>query len=142
MEIKGYLVKREDEYRDFGCASKDACDYPDIALAVAKAVASTDCDIGILICGTGAGMAMTANKVPGVRAAAAYDCYTARMMRSHNDANILTLGGRVLGAGLATDIVETFLHTEFSGVARHANRVGKISRIDKEYRGGGGHNDG
>jgi ribose 5-phosphate isomerase B len=138
MEIKGYLVKREDEYKDFGCFSKEACDYPDIAHAVAKAVASGDFDRGILICGTGAGMAMSANKVPGIRAAAAHDCYTAMMTRLDNDANIVTLGGRVLGSGLAVQIVETWLKTEFSNVARHAERVGKISRIEKEYRSGGG----
>jgi ribose 5-phosphate isomerase B len=137
MEIKGYLVKREYEYKDFGTNSKEPCDYPDFAQAVARAVAAGEFDRGILICGTGAGMAMAANKVPGIRAAAAYDPYTARMTRLDNDANILTLGGRVVGPGLAVQIVETWLDTGFSGIARHAARVGKISRIDKEYRGGG-----
>ena len=141
MEIKGYLVKRtDDEYKDFGTNSKEPCDYPDFALQVAKAVASGDFDRGILICGTGIGMSMAADKVPGIRAAAVFDTFTARMSRSHNDANILCLGGRVTGIGLAIDIVEVWLNTSFSGVARHANRIGKISLIDKQYRTGGGSN--
>jgi ribose 5-phosphate isomerase B len=141
MEIKGYLVKRTDEYKDFGTNSKDPCDYPDIALQVAKAIANGDFDCGILVCGTGIGMSMAADKVPGIRAAAAFDTFTARMSRSHNDANILCLGARVTGVGLALDIVKVWLEEKFSGVARHSDRIGKISLIDKQYRIGSIPND-
>lgn len=111
--------------RDFGVFTAESVDYPDIAFAVARAVASGECERGILICGTGIGMAIAANKVKGIRAAACSDVYSAKMSRRDNDANILCLGGRVVGPGLAAEIVTVWLQEPFAG-GRHARRLEKI----------------
>lgn len=125
-EVIEYLKSRKLEYRDFGCDSTESVDYPEYGHAVAHAVADGVCEKGILICGTGIGISMAANKVKGIRAAVCTDCFMAEATRAHNDANILALGGRVVGPGLALKIVETFLDTPFSGDARHSRRIAKI----------------
>lgn len=125
-KVKKHLEERGLEYKDFGTYSADSCDYPVYGRAVAKAVASGECDRGILICGTGIGISITANKVKGIRAALCSDCYSAQATREHNDANILAMGARVLGDGLALKIVDTFLDTPFSGDERHMRRISMI----------------
>lgn len=125
-EIMKHLDERGLEYRDFGTYTEDSCDYPVYGKAVAHAVANGECDRGILICGTGIGISITANKVPGVRAALCGDCFSAEATRLHNDANILALGARVVGSGLALKIVDTFLDTAFSGDERHVRRINMI----------------
>ena len=126
QEIMAHLEKRGLAYRDFGTYTKDSCDYPVYGKAVARAVASGACDRGIIICGTGIGISITANKIPGIRAALCTDCFCAEATRLHNDANILALGGRVVGPGLALKIVDTFLDTPFSGDERHKRRISMI----------------
>lgn len=126
QEIKAYLEKNNIEYKDFGCYDMKSVDYPEIGKAVAHAVADGECEKGILICGTGIGISIAANKVKGIRAALCTDCFMAEMTRLHNDANILAMGGRVVGPGLAVKIVDTFLNTPFSGDERHARRISKI----------------
>lgn len=125
-EIIGYLEEQGLAYKDFGTDSSDAVDYPDIAKPVAKAVINGEADKGILICGTGIGISIAANKIKGIRAALVHDVFSAEATRLHNDANILCMGGRVVAGGLAIKIADTFLNTEFSGAERHARRVGKI----------------
>ncbi len=125
-EIMAYLEKEGLEYRDFGCDSTEAVDYPVYAKLVAKAVQSGECDKGILICGTGIGISITANKFKGIRAALCTDCFCAEATRLHNDANVLAMGGRVVGPGLAIKIVDTFLKTPFSNEERHKNRIGQM----------------
>ena len=124
--IKKHLEERGLEYKDFGTYSSASCDYPVYGRAVAKAVAAGECQLGILICGTGIGISITANKVPGVRAALCSDCFSAEATRLHNSANILALGARVLGEGLALKIVDTFLDTPFSNDERHVRRISMI----------------
>lgn len=126
QEISAHLEKRGLSFKDFGTFSPDSCDYPVFAKAVAEAVASGECDRGILICGTGIGVSITANKVRGIRAALCGDCFSAEATRLHNDANILALGARVVGPGLALKIVDTFLDTPFSGDKRHIRRISMI----------------
>ncbi|MBP5231153.1 MAG: ribose 5-phosphate isomerase B [Clostridia bacterium] len=121
-----HLEQRGLEYKDFGTFSNESCDYPDFGKAVARAVASGECESGIIICGTGIGISMAANKVPGIRAALCGDCFSAEATRLHNDANILALGARVVGEGLALKIVDTFLDTPFSNDERHKRRIAKI----------------
>ncbi len=128
QEIIAYLEANNYEYKDYGCYSSEAVDYPDIAQPLAKDVVSEKLEKGILICGTGIGISIAANKIKGVRAALAHDVFSAEATRLHNDANIVCMGGRVIGAGLAIKIVETFLNTDFSGDERHSRRVGKIER--------------
>ncbi len=123
QEIMAHLEKRGLEFKDFGCYSEASCDYPEYGKAVAHAVADGECECGILICGTGIGISITANKVPGIRAALCTDCFMAEATRQHNDANILALGGRVVGPGLALKIVDTFLDTPFSNEERHLRRI-------------------
>ena len=124
--VMKHLEKRGLEYKDFGTYSEESCDYPEYGRAVAEAVASGEFERGILICGTGIGISITANKVPGIRAALCTDCFCAEATRQHNDANILAMGGRVVGEGLALKIVDTFLDTPFSGDERHIRRIAKI----------------
>ena len=126
QEVMKHLAERGLEYKDFGTYSEDSCDYPVYGKAVAHAVADGDCDRGILICGTGIGISITANKVPGIRAALCGDCFSAEATRLHNDANILAMGARVVGAGLALKIVDTFRDTPFSGDERHVRRINMI----------------
>ena len=127
--IISHLADRGIEFRDFGTYSEESCDYPDYGEAVGRAVASGECELGIAVCGTGIGISIAANKVHGVRAAACSDCFTAEMCRRHNDANVLALGGRVIGPGLALKIVDIFLSTGFDG-GRHARRLGKLAEIE------------
>jgi len=130
-EIKSYLDSCALVYKDFGTFSPESCDYPDMAILASPSVTSGECDMGIFICGTGIGMSITANKIPGIRAALCTDCYMAEMTRLHNDANVLVLGGRVTGPGPALKIVETFLNTSFDAGGRHSRRVGTINSLDK-----------
>ena len=127
--VMKHLAERGVEYRDYGTFSAESCDYPDFGEAVGRAVASGECERGIVICGTGIGISIAANKVRGVRCALCGDCYSAQMCREHNDANVLALGARVLGEGLALKIVDTYLDTAFAG-GRHARRVAKIMAIE------------
>jgi len=130
FELKNILMKHLEQrgfaYKDFGTYSEASCDYPTYAKAVANAVASGECERGILICGTGIGVSITANKVPGIRAALCGDCFSAEATRQHNDANILCMGARVVGAGLALKIADTFLDTPFSNDPRHIRRISQI----------------
>lgn len=123
LEIIKYLESKGLEYKDYGCQGTEAVDYPTYGKAVAHGVADGQCDKGIIICGTGIGISITANKIPGIRAALCTDCFCAEATRLHNDANILALGGRVVGPGLALKIVDTFLNTPFSGEERHIRRI-------------------
>ena len=129
QEIMKHLDEKGLEYKDFGTYSEESCDYPVYGAAVGRAVAGGECDRGILICGTGIGISIAANKIEGIRAANCTDCYMAEMTRRHNDANILALGARVVGSGLALKIVDTFLETGFEG-GRHARRVAMIAELD------------
>ncbi|MBR7073814.1 MAG: ribose 5-phosphate isomerase B [Oscillospiraceae bacterium] len=124
--LMAHLDKRGLEYKDFGTYSDASCDYPVYGKAVAHAVASGECERGILICSTGIGISITANKVPGIRAALCGDCFSAEATRLHNDANILCLGARVVGDGLAFKIMDTFLDTPFSNEERHIRRISQI----------------
>ncbi len=126
QEIKKYLEEAGYEYRDFGCETKASCDYPVYGRAAAKAVADGTCDRGILICTTGIGISITANKVPGIRCALCGDVTSARLTRLHNNANMLALGAGIVGTQLALDIVKMFLETEFSGEERHQRRINLI----------------
>ena len=125
-DILDYLDSKGYEYKDFGTFSDASCDYPQFAKAVAHAVASGECDKGILICGTGIGISITANKIKGLRCALCSDCFSAEATRLHNDANIVAFGARVVGPSLAVKIVDTFLNTEFSGDERHIRRIAQI----------------
>ena len=116
QEIKKYLDEKGIEYKDYGCDSLDSVDYPVYAKKVAHAILDGECEKGILICGTGIGISITANKFKGIRAAVCTDCFTAEATRLHNDANILCMGGRVVGPGLAVKITDTFLNTPFSNL--------------------------
>lgn len=118
-----YLKEKGIPYRDFGCDSKTSVDYPVYGKAVAKAVASGECEKGIVICTTGIGISIAANKVPGVRCALCSEPLSAKMTRLHNNANVLALGGAMIGVNLALDIVETFLNTPFSEEEKHIRRV-------------------
>ena len=126
QEIIAWLEKNNYEYKNFGTYSEASVDYPEYGKKVAHAVADGECEFGILICGTGIGISITANKVKGVRAALCTDCFCAQATREHNNANILALGGRVVGPGLALKIVETFLTTPFSNDERHIRRINMI----------------
>lgn len=124
LEKKGYTIV------NFGTDSTESVDYPDYAVPVCEAVKSGECDCGILICGTGIGMSIAANKIKGIRAAHCTDTFSARFTRLHNDANVLCMGARITGPGLALDIVDLFLETGFEG-GRHSNRLEKIAQIEK-----------
>ena len=126
QEIIKYLEEKQIAYKDYGCHSTESTDYPIYAKKVAHGILDGECDLGILVCGTGIGISITANKIKGIRAAVCTDCFTAEATRLHNDANILALGGRVVGPGLAVKIVDTFLNTQFSGDERHIRRIAQI----------------
>lgn len=126
QEVKRHLEKRGFEYRDFGCYSEESADYPEYAKKAARAVASGECETGILICGTGIGISIAANKVKGIRAALCHDCFSAEATKEHNNANMLAMGARVIGSGLALKIVDTFLDTPFSNEERHVRRVNML----------------
>ena len=129
--IKKALLDGAYDLEDFGCESSASCDYPDYALKVANAVAGENAEFGILVCGTGIGMSMAANKVKGIRAAVCNTAEQAKLAREHNNANILCIGGGVLENGLAEQIVKTFLTTNFSNEERHLRRINKIMEIEK-----------
>ncbi len=126
-EIIKHLTERGIPFKDMGCDSTASCDYPVYAKAVAETVADGSCELGILICGTGIGMSMAANKVDGIRAAVCSDCFSAKATKEHNNANILCLGARTLGAGLALMLVDTFIDTPFSEDERHVRRISMFS---------------
>ena len=126
--IVAHLKERVIEFKDYGCYDKNSCDYPIYGRAVAEAVANGDCDKGIVICTTGIGISITANKVKGIRCALCADTLTAQMTREHNDANVLAMGGGIVGPNLGISIVDTFLNTEFSGEEKHRRRVGLIEQ--------------
>ena len=126
QEVIKHLEERGLEYKNFGCYSTEAVDYPVYGQAAAKAVASGECDKGIIICGTGIGISISANKIKGIRAALCHDCFSAQATREHNAANMLAMGARVIGPGLALKIVDIFLDTPFSNDERHVRRIGMI----------------
>ena len=130
--VKKVLEENEVEIIDIGCYDTKSVDYPDYALSVAEAVSKGEVDKGIILCGTGIGISIAANKVKGVRAAVCHDLFTAQMCAQHNDANILSIGGRVVSEELAGEMVQTWLDTPFEG-GRHTARVAKISEIENKY---------
>lgn len=134
FELKNHVMKHLDElgieYKDYGCYDENSVDYPDIAKAVGEDVASGECERGILICGTGIGISIAANKIKGIRAALCSDVYSAKMTKEHNNANIICMGGRVIGRELAFMIVDTWLSAEFQG-GRHQARIDKIHALEK-----------
>ncbi|UZP03854.1 ribose 5-phosphate isomerase B [Clostridium botulinum] len=132
QEIIKFLESEGHEVKDFGTHSTESCDYPDISLPVAESIVAKEFELGILVCGTGIGIGIAANKVPGIRAALCSDTFSAHATRQHNNANILTMGQRVVGTGLALDIVKTFISSEFEG-DRHQKRIDKISAIETKY---------
>ena len=129
-EIMNLMDELEIQYEDLGCDCETSVDYPDYALPVAQRVANGEFDRGILICGTGIGMSIAANKVKGIRAALVHDMFSAQATRAHNDSNVLTMGERVIGPGLAREIARVWLTTEFEG-GRHETRIGKIAEAEK-----------
>ncbi len=126
QEVIKHLQEKGLEYKDYGSYDEKSCDYPVYAKKVANAIVSGECDKGILICGTGIGISIAANKIKGIRAALCHDTFSAQATREHNDANILAMGARVIGPGHALKVVDTFLETEFSNEERHVRRVGMI----------------
>ena len=126
QEVMKHLDELNIPYKNFGTYSTDSCDYPDYAKKVAHAVAQKECELGILICGTGIGISIAANKVKGIRCALCHDCFSAEATKQHNNANILAMGGRIVGPGLALKIVDTFLNTPFSNDERHVRRISMI----------------
>lgn len=131
-EIKGLLDEMGLSYHDFGTFSTESVDYPDLAAVVGKAVASGEYERGMLFCGTGIGISIAANKIPGVRAALVHDVFSAKATRAHNNSNILAMGERVIGFGLAREVVKAWLGAEFEG-GRHSTRVDKITAIEAEF---------
>ena len=136
LQLKGalvrYLTSKGHEVIDFGTDTEESCDYPDYALPAAEAVAAGRCERGILVCGTGIGVSLVANKVPGIRCAHCHDTYSAKYTRLHNDANMLAFGQRVIGEGLMEEIVDVFLSTDFEG-GRHQRRLDKLAAIEAKY---------
>ena len=131
QELIKHLEKKGIEYKDFGCYNTDSIDYPLVAKEVATAIANGEYERGVLVCGTGVGISIAANKVKGIRAACCDDHFSVKYTRLHNDANILCLGGRVVGPGVACELIDLFVETEFEG-GRHARRVGLIHEIEQE----------
>ena len=129
--VAEHLKKNGYEVSDFGTNTLDSCDYPDFAAAAAKAVASGECDRGIVMCTTGIGMSVAANKVKGIRCALLHDPMSARMTREHNDTNMMALGAAVTAQPLALEIVDIWLTTEFSGGERHVRRIAKVAEMEK-----------
>ena len=126
-----HLKERGIEYKDFGTYDKNSCDYPIFGKAAAEAVASGECEKGIVICTTGIGISIVANKVKGIRCALCSEPHSARLTREHNDANVLAMGGALIGPDMAIDIVDTFLDTEFSGLEKHERRISEISDMEE-----------
>lgn len=126
--VTAHLKEKGIAYKDFGCYGTDSCDYPIFGRAVAEAVAAGECEKGIVICTTGIGISITANKIKGVRCALCSDTLTAQMTRLHNDANVLAMGGGIVGPNLGVSIVDAFLQTEFSEEEKHVRRIGLIEQ--------------
>lgn len=126
------LVEKGISYKDYGTYTEESCDYPDFALKVSESVALGECDKGIILCGTGIGISIAANKVKGIRAAVVFNEFTAKASKEHNNANILSLGGRIITPSEASKLVKVWLETEFAG-GRHTNRINKISDIETKY---------
>ena len=135
LDLKNLLVKyltdKGHEVKDFGTYTKDSCDYPEFAEAAAKAVAAGECEKGIVLCTTGIGVSITANKVKGIRCALLSDLMSARLTREHNDTNMMAMGAGVVGEMLALRIVDTWLETDFSGDARHQRRIDKVMAVEQ-----------
>lgn len=129
QEIMAHLKERGIAYKDYGCYDGTSCDYPEYGHKVAHAIVNKEAEKGIIICGTGIGISISANKVPGIRAALCHDVFSAKATREHNDANILSMGARVVGPGLAIMIVDTFLDTPFSNDERHIRRISLIEEV-------------
>ena len=131
--MKAYVEKLGHETVDFGTYTTDSCDYPDFAQKASEAVASGECERGIVVCSSGIGVSIVANKVPGVRCAHCHDLYCAKYTRLHNDANMIAFGEKVIGEGMMQELVYTFLNTPFEGGERHERRVAKIKAIEEKY---------
>ena len=135
-ELKQFIMKTLEklgyEYEDFGCYSLESCDYPDFGAAAARAVAEGKCDRGIVICTTGIGISIAANKIKGIRCALLSDVLSAKMTRLHNDTNMMALGAGIVGENLALEIVDTWVSTPFSGEPRHQRRIDKVMALEKE----------
>ncbi|MCI6957211.1 MAG: ribose 5-phosphate isomerase B [Candidatus Faecousia sp.] len=129
--VKAHLEKRGFEVSDFGTYTSQSCDYPDFASAAARAVASGECEKGIVLCTTGIGVSIAANKIPGIRCALLSDVWSAKMTRLHNDTNMMALGAGVIGPSLALELVDVWLDTPFSGEARHQRRIDKVMDLEK-----------
>ena len=129
--VKAHLEKRGFEVSDFGTYTSQSCDYPDFASAAARAVASGECEKGIVLCTTGIGVSIAANKIPGIRCALLSDVWSAKMTRLHNDTNMMALGADVVGPSLALELVDVWLDTPFSGEARHQRRIDKVMDLEK-----------
>ena len=129
--IKKHLEEKKSEYKDFGCYDESSVDYPDIAEKVCNAIISKEADKGILVCGTGIGISIAANKINGIRAAHCHDVYSAEMTKRHNNANVICMGGRVIGRELAFKIIDTWLDAEFEG-GRHQKRIDKIHALENK----------
>ena len=130
-QLIAHLRERGTEFEDLGCCSEESVDYPDYAEKAARGVAAGTYERAVLICGTGIGMSIAANKIPGIRAALCADCYSAEMTRAHNDSNVLCLGGRTIGSELAKRILDIWLDTPFSGLEKHARRIGRIAALER-----------
>ena len=128
-----YLEKNGHEVKDFGTYTKDSCDYPDFAAAAAESVASGESERGIVVCSSGIGVSIVANKVPGIRCAHCHDVYCAKYTRFHNDANMIAFGEKVVGVGLMEEMVNAFLTCEYEGGERHDRRIAKITAVEKKY---------
>lgn len=131
LAVIDHLKEKGIECMDMGCAVGEKCDYPNAAKAVCEKIASGECDLGILICGTGVGMSIAANKVKGIRAACCSDYFSARLTREHNNANVLCFGARVVGEGTAMDLVDAFVDTPYSNEERHQKRIDLITALEK-----------
>ena len=130
-KVVAHLEKQGHQVTDFGTHTKDSCDYPEFAAAAAKAVADGTCDKGIVLCTTGIGVSISANKIDGIRCALLSDVWSSKMTRLHNDTNMMALGAGVVGENLALEIADTWLNTEFSGEARHQRRIDKVMDLEK-----------
>ena len=128
-----YVKTLGQEVKDFGTYTTDSCDYPDFAAAAAEAVASGECQRGIVVCSSGIGVSIVANKVPGIRCAHCHDLYCAKYTRLHNDANMIAFGEKVVGVGMMQELVYTFLTTEYEGGERHDRRLAKIKAVEEKY---------
>ena len=130
-KVVAHLEKQGHEVKDFGTYTLDSCDYPEFAAAAAKAVASGECDKGIVLCTTGIGVSISANKIDGIRCALLHETWSAKMTRLHNDTNVMALGAGVVGKNLALEIVDTWISTEFSHNERHQRRIDKVMALEK-----------